>query len=117
MKMADIELVVKISEEDYERLKVYEKAPFSSLTSRAYEAIANGTTLDDVLKEIQAEIRHFMYDINPHSSESDYACVYILEFSNKYKKESGDKVDCDKTDCYNCKNHNYCDYEPQGDEE
>lgn len=43
--MADIELVVKIPKEDYERLKVYEKAPFHSLTSRVYEAIANGTPL------------------------------------------------------------------------
>lgn len=41
--MAD--LVIKISEEDYERLKEYKKAPFNSLTSRVYEAIANGTPL------------------------------------------------------------------------
>lgn len=40
-----IELIIKVSEEDYERLKEYEKAPFNSLTSRAYEAIANGTPL------------------------------------------------------------------------
>jgi len=39
--MADMELVIKISEEDYERLKEYEKAPFNSLASRVYEAIAN----------------------------------------------------------------------------
>jgi hypothetical protein len=43
--MEAIELVVKISKEDYERLKEYKKAPFCSLTSRAYEAIANGTPL------------------------------------------------------------------------
>ena len=43
--MGDIELVIKISKEDYERLKEYKKAPFCSLTSRAYEAIANGTPL------------------------------------------------------------------------
>lgn len=43
--MSYIELVIKISEEDHERLKEYEKAPFNSLTSRVYEAIANGTPL------------------------------------------------------------------------
>ena len=43
--MANIELVIKIPEEDYERLKEYKKAPFCSLTSRTYEAIANGVPL------------------------------------------------------------------------
>ena len=43
--MADIELVIKMDEEDYERLKEYKKAPFCSLTSRTYEAIANGVLL------------------------------------------------------------------------
>ena len=38
-----MQIVIDIPEEDYERLKVYEKAPFCSLTSRVYEAIANGT--------------------------------------------------------------------------
>ena len=40
-----MQIVIKISKEDYERLKEYEKAPFYSLTSRVYEAIANGTPL------------------------------------------------------------------------
>lgn len=40
-----MEIIIKIPEEDYERLKGYKKAPFCSLTSRAYEAIANGTPL------------------------------------------------------------------------
>jgi len=40
-----MQIVVDISEEDYERLKEYKKAPFDSLTSRAYEAIANGKPL------------------------------------------------------------------------
>lgn len=30
-------------------------------------------------KDIQAEIRRFMYDVNPNSSESDYACNYIID--------------------------------------
>lgn len=44
-QMSDIELVIKISKEDYERLKEYKKAPFCSLTSRTYETIANGVLL------------------------------------------------------------------------
>lgn len=54
----DIKLVVKISEEDYERLKEYEKAPFNSMTSRVYEAIANGTPLTpDILADLLMEER------------------------------------------------------------
>lgn len=40
-----MQLVIDIDEEDCDRLKEYKKAPFRSLTSRAYEAIANGTPL------------------------------------------------------------------------
>lgn len=40
-----MQIVIDISEEDYERLKEYKKAPFSSLTSRTYQAIANGALL------------------------------------------------------------------------
>ena len=32
-----------------------------------------------MLTEIQLEIRHFMYDVNPSSSESDYACNYMID--------------------------------------
>lgn len=44
----------------------------------------------DLLDKITAEIRHFMYIINPSSSESDYACYYILQIIDKYKAESED---------------------------
>jgi len=37
-----MQIVIDILDDDYERLKVYEKAPFCSLTSRVYEAVANG---------------------------------------------------------------------------
>lgn len=48
----------KIPEEDYGRLKEYEKAPFNSLTSRVYEAIANGTSLTpDMLADLLMEER------------------------------------------------------------
>lgn len=40
-----MQIVIDIPEEDYERLKEYKKAPFCSLTSRTYEAIANGVPL------------------------------------------------------------------------
>ena len=44
-----------------------------------------------VLDKIRAEIRHFMFEINPSSSESDYACNYMLDIIDKYKAESEDK--------------------------
>lgn len=45
---------------------------------------------EPILDKIRAEIKHFMYDVNPSSSESDYACNYILDILNKYKIESED---------------------------
>lgn len=52
-----MEIIIKISDEDYERLKLYKKAPFSSLTSRIYDAVANGTVVPKVhgrLKDVDA---------------------------------------------------------------
>ena len=38
-----------------------------------------------ILEDIKADIRHFMFDINANSSESDYACNYIIcNVINKY---------------------------------
>lgn len=45
--METVEVVIKLSKQDYKRLKEYEKAPFNSLTSRVYEAIANGIPLPE----------------------------------------------------------------------
>lgn len=42
----------------------------------------------EALDKIRAEIKHFMYNVNPSSSESDYACNYILQIIDKYKPES-----------------------------
>ena len=39
-----------------------------------------------VLDKIAEEIRHFMFEVNPSSSESDYACNYILEVIKRYKE-------------------------------
>lgn len=41
----------------------------------------------DALDKIAEEIRHFMLDVNPSSSESDYACNYIIEVIKRYKEE------------------------------
>jgi len=46
---------------------------------------------EPILDKIRAEIKHFMYNVNPSSSESDYACNYILNIIDKYKAESEDK--------------------------
>ena len=47
-----------------------------------------------MLTDIQSEIRHFMYDVNPSSSESDYACNYMIDIIqqkiNSLKAESED---------------------------
>lgn len=43
--MADIELVIKIPEKDYEMIKVFKESPACSITSRVYVAIANGIPL------------------------------------------------------------------------
>ena len=50
-----MKIVINIDEEDYERLKEYKKAPFCSLTSRAYEAIANGTPLKEWLSSFNTD--------------------------------------------------------------
>ena len=34
--------------------------------------------------KVKEEIRHFMFDVNPSSSESDYACNYILDIIDKH---------------------------------
>lgn len=49
-------------------------------------ALKMGIKALSIIDNIQAEIRHFMLEINPSSSESDYACNYILDIINKYKE-------------------------------
>ena len=62
-------------EEDYERLKEYKKAPFCSLTSRAYEAIANGTPLPKGHGRLidADELEECKEIMNTLSGESKYA--------------------------------------------
>ena len=70
---------------------------FPNINELVYKKIINEVPIIDkyvnqeinkVLEEIKAEIRHFMLDVNPSSSESDYACNYILDIINKLKKGS-----------------------------
>ena len=49
-------------------------------------ALKMGIKALSIIDDIQAEIRHFMLEINPSSSESDYACNYILDVINKHKE-------------------------------
>ena len=43
-------------------------------------------------KDIQAMIRLFMYDVNPSSSESDYACNYMIDIiQQKINELKGNK--------------------------
>lgn len=45
--------------------------------------------LNKLLEEIKAEIHHFMFEVNPSSSESDYACNYILDLIDKKMGKEG----------------------------
>lgn len=56
-------------------------------------ALKMGIKALSFIDDIQAEIRHFMLEINPSSSESDYACNYILDLIDK---KMGKKVQNDK---------------------
>ena len=67
-------------------IKALEQEPFINKPCVAYQACHEDKV--KVLDKIRAEIKHFMYDVNPSSSESDYACNYILDILNKYKAES-----------------------------
>lgn len=50
---------------------------------KAYSDGAN-----EMLDKIKEDIRRFMFEVNPSSSESDYACNYILDVIDKYNGES-----------------------------
>ena len=69
---------------------------FPNIDELVYKKIINRVSIIDeyvnqeinrVLEDIKAEIRHFMLDVNPSSSESDYACNYIIEVIKRYKEE------------------------------
>lgn len=69
--------------------KVLEQEPFKPMVEiDLYSVIKQKYIEREVLDKIRAEIKHFMYDVNPSSSESDYACNYILQILDKYKAET-----------------------------
>lgn len=70
---------------------------FPNIDKLVMQEINRGSLLDmyvrqeinRALKEIKAEIRHFMFEVNPSSSESDYACNYILDLIDKHIGKEG----------------------------
>lgn len=72
---------------------------FPNIDKLVMQEINRGSLLDKyvnkeinrVLEEIKAEIRHFMFEVNPSSSESDYACNYILDLINKKMGKDSEK--------------------------
>ena len=76
----------------------YEKALLKAYADgqASVESVLEDIKADMVamLTDIQSEIRHFMYDVNPSSSESDYACNYMIDIIqqkiNSLKAESED---------------------------
>lgn len=83
---------------------------FPNIDELVYKKIINRTSIIDeyvnqeinkMLEEIKAEIRHFMLEVNPSSSESDYACNYILDLINKkMRKESESKLNMELNNKY-----------------
>lgn len=83
-----MQIVIDIPEEDYDRLKEYKKAPFHSLTSRAYEAIANGTLLPKGhgdLIDVNRKITVSTYD--EQYEEWGEKTLTVLEALNKWSDE------------------------------
>ena len=79
-----MQIVIKLSEEDYDRLKEYEKAPFYSLTSRVYEAVANGTPLPKghgKLKD-ENEIKRMIEKAKVNSEHSKTFAENIIRFAS-----------------------------------
>lgn len=76
--MADIELVIKIDEEEYKKIKVC-----TSFMPWAEHLIKNGTPLNDVFDKIRAEIA----ELKPHSHYTQEMKDKVLEIIDKYTKE------------------------------
>lgn len=73
MNMADIELVVKISEKAYNAL-THAEFDASLIVDEMRKAIANGTPLDSIKAEIAEEI--CLID-NPYTKETRYTIDYL----------------------------------------
>ena len=90
--MADIELVIKISEEDYNNIAPFLngkpiKGGFNLF--KALEIIKNGTPLNEVLDEIRAEIKLISPKTYPFLNSTDNYVKEddVLQIIDKYRKE------------------------------
>lgn len=96
--MADIELVIKIDEEEYKNIKAC-----TSFMPWAEYLIKNGTPLNDVLDKIKAEIREF--SVVGESGTYRIMTYIVNQIIDKYRC----KADCRKCrvehDCYDCKKY------------
>lgn len=88
--MADIELVIKISEEDRDRIKDLADV-FDSLTSRAYKAIRNGTPLSKKHGRLidADELIDYCKDMIRIISESDDDMINIITSRGCYTSVIG----------------------------
>ena len=103
-----MQIVIDISEEDYERLKQYEKAPFCSLTSRVYEAIANGTPLpkgheDLIDRSCLYDFRKYLQTCPKSCNEDDEIWFTSEEIDNRIKQYSA-IIEADKSES-ECQTH------------
>ena len=87
--MADIELVIKIPEEEYNTRK---ETGYFSDNFKILEAVANGTPLDDVLEQITAEIEEYKsrqlslaIGVDDLEKGKQIVLEYVLGVIDKYK--------------------------------
>ena len=96
--MADIELIIKIPEEEYKIIKAG-KAPMTWVE----HLIKNGTPLNDVFDKIKAEIREF--SVVGESGTYRIMTYIVNQIIDKYRGE----VDCRECkaeyECYYCKKY------------
>ena len=57
------------------------------ITTEEYRKLKKSLEQDHLFEALENDIKHFMYKINPCSSESDYACNYILGLLANYKRK------------------------------
>ena len=87
--MADIELVIKIPEDEYNFIRA--QVTEMGITNPLRLCIANGIPLDNVLDEIRAGIEQRPYGIANNSviQGMKHEREDIFEFIDKYKAERG----------------------------
>ena len=76
---------------------------------------------DKILKAIAEDRNDYARDCNRRIAEengkitgADYMLQRFLDvLRTEVNPQESEKINCKTTKCENCKNHNYCDYEPQ----